>query len=304
MKFLGQRLGLSVLALGMVATVAFFLIHLIPGDPVDFILGNRASEMDRLQLRKALGLDQGLWSRYQSFMVGLLKGDMGLSLHTGRPVIQELGTALPATGALAFLTLVVSAAWGISLGVVCVLKKGWWDRVSSVVSLVLMSCPVFFMAPLLIRFFALELDWFPVSERGTWRSFVLPVFSLTLPLGSVIFKMTLAALKEVMGRDYIRTARAKGVSLYSRYFKHGLTNALIPIVTIVGLQGGALLTGTVIVESVFDWPGLGLLLLHSIQRRDYPLVQAGILLMACIYVLMNLLTDLVCRFIHPAMRRG
>ena len=166
-----------------------------------------------------------------------------------------------------------------------------------------MSLPVFFLAPLLIWVFALQLSWLPVSEKGdSWPHFILPAMSLALPLGAVLLKMSRAALLEVMEKDYIRTAKAKGLSSLKVHLKHGFKNALVPIVTVVGLQSGALLTGTVIVESIFDWPGLGLLLLEAIQRRDYPLVQGAVLLISVIYVLVNLAVDLIYIYIHPKMR--
>ena len=169
---------------------------------------------------------------------------------------------------VAFFSLLLAALWGIPAGLFSVLKRGWWDTGLSLVSLVAMSLPVFFLAPLLIWFFALELSWLPVSERGdSFRYFILPALSLALPLGAVLLKMSRAALLEVMKKDYIRTAKAKGLSHFNVGLRHGLKNALVPIVTVLGLQSGALLTGTVIVESIFDWPGLGLLLLEPFKEE-------------------------------------
>ena len=302
MQSMVRRLLLSLLALFVACSFSFFLIHLVPGDPVDLILGDQASALDREKLQRNLGLDQSLWRQYAHFLFNLFKGDLSHSLHSGEPVFTELIRAFPATCQLAFFSLLLAALWGISAGLFSVLKRGWWDAGLSVFSLVAMSLPVFFLAPILIWFFALQLSYFPVSERGdSLRYFVLPALSLALPLGAVLLKMSRAALLEVMQKDYIRTARAKGLSYFGVGLRHGLKNALVPIVTVLGLQSGALLTGTVIVESIFDWPGLGLLLLESIQKRDYPLVQGAVLLISVIYVSVNLVVDLIYMWIHPKM---
>ncbi len=297
------RLFFSGLALFFVCSFSFFLIHLVPGDPVDLILGDQAGALDRESLQKNLGLDQSLWRQYKTFLLNLLQADLSVSVHSGEPVFRLLARAFPVTCQLAFFSLLLAGLWGIPAGVFSVLKKGLWDAGFSLFSLLAMSLPVFFLAPLLIWLFALQLSWFPVSEKGdSFLYFVLPALSMALPLGAVLLKMSRAALLEVMEKDYIRTAKAKGLSSVRVGLKHGLKNAFVPIVTVLGLQSGALLTGTVIVESIFDWPGLGLLLLEAIQRRDYPLVQGAVLLIAVVYVLVNLVVDLIYLFIHPKMR--
>ena len=302
MQAVFRRLLLSVLALFTVCSFSFFLIHLIPGDPVDLILGDQASAPDREKLHRALGLNQNLWRQYVSFIVGLSQGDLSVSLHSGIPVAEKLKQALPATFQLAFFALLLSALWGLPAGGFSAMKKGRWDTGIGIISLLAMSLPVFFVAPILIWLFALKLSWFPVSERGAGLEyFILPAVSLALPLGAVLLKMSRAAFLEVLQKDYIRSARAKGLSPLSVGLKHGLKNSLVPIVTVLGLQSGALLTGTVIVESIFDWPGLGLLLLEAIQKRDYPLVQGAVLLISVIYVLVNLTVDLMYVWIHPKM---
>ena len=269
---------------------------------MDLILGDQASTLDREKLQKSLGLNQSLWRQYIHFLLNLPKGDLSVSIHSGEPVLAELARAFPITCQLAFFSLLLAALWGIPAGLFSVLKKGWWDTGLSVVSLIAMSLPVFFLAPLLIWLFALQLSWVPVSEKGdNLRYFVLPALSLALPLGAVLLKMSRAALLEVMQKDYIRTARAKGLSSFGVGLKHGLRNALVPIVTVLGLQSGALLAGTVIVESIFDWPGLGLLLLDAIQKRDYPMVQGAVLLISVTYVLVNLIVDLIYIKVHPKM---
>ena len=301
MQSLFRRFFLSLVALFAACSFSFFLIHLVPGDPVDLILGDQASAPDREKLQESLGLNLSLWEQYSSFLIQLLKGDLSVSLHSGEPVLRELGRAFPATVQLAFFALLLAAFWGIPAGVFSVLKRGFWDSGLSFFSLLGMSLPVFVLAPLLIWLFALKLNWLPVSEKGAFEYFILPAVSLALPLGAVLLKMSRAALLEVMQNDYIRTARAKGLSKNMVGLKHGLKNALVPIVTVLGLQSGALLTGTVIVESIFDWPGVGLLLLEAIQKRDYPLVQGAVLLISVVYVLVNLTVDIIYLWIHPKM---
>lgn len=302
MRALLQRFFLSLLAVFTVLSFSFFLIHLVPGDPVDLILGEQAGALDRAKLKKSLALDQSLWLQYIRFLTNLLKGDLSYSLHSGEPVLEKLLLALPATFQLACLALLLSALWGLPAGIFSALKKGPWDRALSLIAVLAMSAPVFVLAPILIWLFALKLSWLPVSERGgQLKYFILPALSLALPLGAVLLKMSRAAFLEVLDKDYIRTARAKGLSFFRLSLTHGLKNALVPIVTVLGLQSGALLTGTVIVESIFDWPGLGLLLLEAIQQRDYPVVQGAVLLIALIYVLVNLLVDIIYILIHPRM---
>ncbi len=304
MVFIFRRLVFSWVSLFAVSSFCFFLIHIVPGDPVDLILGDQASDWTRSHLRRQLGLDQSLGNQYWGFLKGLVRGDLGVSLHSGQKVLEELLQALPATILLAFGSLILSALWGIGSGIVCVFKRGGVDGMLSIFSLLGMSFPVFFLAPLLIWFFAIQLSWLPVSEMGEgvgWNAkyFILPCVSLALPLGAILLKITRSSLLEVISRDYIRTARAKGLSRVKIYLTHALRNALIPIVTILGLQSSALLTGTVIVETIFDWPGVGLLLLESIQRRDYPLVQGCVLLIAVIYIVVHFITDVVYLFVHP-----
>jgi peptide/nickel transport system permease protein len=228
---------------------------------------------------------------------------LGTSLSTRVPVSDEIAAHFPATFELAVTALVIAMLWGLPLGVWSAVGAGGWrDHLGSAISLFGMSVPGVFLGPALIYIFAIRLDWLPVSDRGGPEHLVLPACSLALPLGAVIVKMTRAAMLEVLKNDYMRTARAKGVSEFVLYFHHALRNALMPIVTIVGLQLSALLTGTVITETIFDWPGLGLLLFTAIQRRDYPMVQGCVLFIACIYVLVNWLTDLAYGLVNPQVR--
>ena len=298
-----KRSLLSLLTIFLAISFSFFLIHLTPGDPVDFILGEQSSSVERLKLQKALGLDQNLWTQYQTFLAQLAKGDMGKSLHSRTPVLKLIAQALPATFQLAFLSLLLAMLWGLPAGLFSAISKSSFSKVLSLLAVIFMSLPVFVTAPLLIGFFSVWLAWLPVSDmsQGVF-SFILPATSLALPLGAVLLKMSRASFLEIIQQDYVRTAWAKGLSKKAVHLKHIMKNALTPIITVLGLQMGALLTGTVIVESIFDWPGLGLLLLESIYRRDYPVVQGCILLIALIYVLVNLMIDIIYMWTQPKMK--
>lgn len=298
-----RRTALSLLTLFLAISFSFFLIHLVPGDPIDFILGEQSSSVERLQLQKSLGLDQSLGQQYMVFLNKLTKGDMGKSLHSRLPVQKHLADSLPATFQLAFLSLLLAMLWGLPVGFLSAIKRGKIDISLSVFSLSAMSIPAFVLAPILIWTFSVQLSLLPVSDMSAGlQSFILPALSLALPLGAVLVKMSRASFLEIMNQNYVRTAQAKGLSFKAVHFKHILKNALTPIITVLGLQMGALLTGTVIIESIFDWPGLGLLLLESIYRRDYPVVQGCVLLIAVIYVLVNLTVDIMYMWTQPKIR--
>ncbi len=272
---------------------------------MDIMLGEQASAQDKAQLRQELGLDQPLLTQYKAFLFDLARLDIGRSLHTRQPVLDSLLERLPATAELTFAAMFIALLFGIPLGILAAVRQySAVDHSVMVSGLLGMSIPGFFLGPLLIYVFAIQLDFFPVSERGGIEHLVLPALSLALPLGAVIMRITRASMLEVIREDYINVARSKGLGPGPLYFRHALRNALMPIVTIVGLQVGALLTGTVITETIFDWPGLGTLLLGSIQRRDYPVVQGCILLISLIYVVVNLVTDLSYALINPKVRLG
>ena len=292
-----------LVSLAGVLSLSFLLLHMVPGDPIDLILGEQAAELDKQRLRHELGLDRPLLTQYIHYLSKLSTFDLGRSLRTRFPVYREIVDHFPATLELALASLSLALLWGLPLGVwSAVGAYTWRDRIATTISLLGMSIPGVFLGPLLIYIFAMVLEWLPVSDRGDLAHLILPSFSLALPLGAVITRMTRAAVLDVLREDFMRTARAKGVGDFALYFKHALRNALVPIVTIVGLQLGALLTGTVITETIFDWPGIGMLLFGAIQGRDYPLVQGCVLFVACIYVLVNLLTDLMYGVVNPRVR--
>lgn len=285
------------------ATLTFFLIHLVPGDPVDIILGEQASSLDKDALRRHLGLDQSIPKQYADFLARTIHFDFGMSLHGRRVVSEAIFAHFPATIELTFAAMVMALIFGIPLGVWAAVQRYQWpDFIANFFSLLSMSTPGIFLGPSLIWIFALQLDWLPVSERGGINHLILPALSLAIPLSAVICRMTQMSMLEVTKEDYIRVARAKGLPPLVVYGKHALANALIPLITIVGLQTGALLTGTLITETIFDWPGIGSLLIQAIQNRDYPMVQGCVLLIALIYVSVNTLTDVAYSIANPKVR--
>ena len=307
-KFFG-RLARGALLISLVlwaaASFAFFLIHLTPGDPVDFILKEGADQEEKTLLRRELGLDRPLPLQYSAFLLRLMRLDLGRSIHTGEPVFESLAEQAPFTFHLALLSVFLAWLWGVPFGVLSAAlsaRRRRLDRLFDILPVMFFSIPAFVAAPVLIWIFGARLGWTPLSGAGSLAHLALPSISLALPLGAVLMKAARASMLEVMPLDYVRTARSKGLPPFLVYFRHILKNALIPLITIAGLQMGALLTGTVIIETIFDRPGLGLLLYESITRRDYPLIQGAVLLVAVIYALINRLTDWIYIYAHPQMR--
>lgn len=303
MNYFVRRITSLIPVIFGVLTITFFLIHMIPGDPVDIMLGDYTSQADRTALRHELGLDQPLWQQYKNYLVRSLQLDFGRSLQTQKPVFKEISSRVPATVELGLAALALAALVGIPLGVTAAIKKNSWiDQLILVLGSLGLSFPSLWSGPLLIWIFAIELDWLPIGERDSWDSLVLPAVSLSIGLIALLMRMTRSSMLDVMKEDYMSVARAKGLSSAKIYFVHGLTNAIIPVLTLLGLMLGALLTGTVIVETIFDWPGIGLLLYQSIQNRDYPLVQGCVLFVSVIYLLANFLTDLAYAYFNPKIR--
>lgn len=302
-QFILRRVLISIpVALG-VSTLCFLLIHFVPGDPVDIILGEQANAIEKTALRAELGLDQSLPQQYINFLTGLATLDLGRSIQSRRPVVEEIKERIPATVELTLGAMCLAILIGIPLGVIAALKQySGTDNAVMFFGLLGMSMPGFWLGPMLILVFAIQLDWFPVSERGGFEHLVLPAVSLALALSAIIMRMTRTSMLEVIQEDYIRTAKSKGLSDTPIYYKHALRNALMPIITIVGLQFGALLTGTVITETIFDWPGIGTLFFSAIQERNYPLVQACILTVSLTYVAVNLIVDIAYAAVNPQVR--
>jgi peptide/nickel transport system permease protein len=283
----------------------FFLIHLVPGDPVEVMLGESARPADREALRHALGLDLPLPVQLFNFLEGLVRFDLGESLHSKRAITEILLERVPATLELAVAALVVAVGLAMPLGAVAALRRRTgWDTGAMTFAVLGVSIPNFVMGPLLILMFSFWLGWFPVSGREGVASLVLPALTLGTALSAILARMVRSSLLEVLGEDYIRTARAKGLGEFQVILKHALRNATLPIITILGLQLGTLLGGAVITEIVFSWPGVGQLTIESIQRRDYPVLQACVLLISVAYVLVNTLTDIVYAWLDPRIRIG
>jgi peptide/nickel transport system permease protein len=302
-RFLARRLVLTIPVLLGVATLVFSLIHLIPGDPAQAMLGEAAPQADVEELRGRLGLDRPLIAQYGSFLQGLVKGDLGTSLRTGQPVTEQIVERMPATVELAAAAMLVAIGFSIPLGILGAVRRGTFvDHAAMTVSLAGVSIPNFWLGPLLAIVFAVELGWLPVSGRGTWAHLVLPAISLGAALAAILARMTRATLLEELREQYVQAARARGVSRARAILRHAFRNSLIPIVTLLGLQFGAVLTGAVITETIFAWPGIGRLLIQSIGFRDYPLVQGCILLIALTYVGVNLLTDVIYGVLDPRLR--
>ncbi len=281
----------------------FLLIHLVPGDPVEVMLGDSAALADRAQLRADLGLDQPIIQQFGTYLSKLVQGDFGQSIHTKTPIIELIKTRYPATLKLAFLSLLIGLSIGIPLGIYAALKAGkWQDLIVTIVSVRLSAMPAFWLGPMLMLIFAVWLGWLPVSGMESKASIMLPALTLGFGLSAILTRMTRTSLLEVLNDDYIRTARAKGLTETTVILRHALRAALLPIITIVGLQMGSLLAGTVITETIFSWDGIGRLLVESIEKRDYPVTQACVLVVALSYVLVNLLTDMLYRFVDPRMK--
>jgi peptide/nickel transport system permease protein len=286
-----------------VATLVFSLIHLVPGDPAQAMLGDAAAPEDVARLRSRLGLDRPLTVQYTDFVAGLVRGDLGTSMRFNRPVTSVILERMPATLELAAAAMLVAVLLALPLGVIAAVWKGTSiDYAASTLALLGISLPNFWLGPLLAILFAVELGWLPVSGRGTLAHLVLPALSLGAALSAILARMTRASLLDELRELYVLAARARGASRVRAVLRHAFRNSLIPVVTIVGLQFGAVLTGAVITETIFAWPGIGRLLIQAISFRDYPLVQGCILLIAVTYVTMNLLTDLVYGVLDPRIR--
>lgn len=286
-----------------VLSLTFLLIHLVPGDPVEVMLGESASLADRDVLRAELGLNQSVSSQFGSYLSRLAHADFGVSIHSKTPIIDLIKTRYPATLKLALLALLIGVGVGVPLGIYAALKAGHWqDLLVTIVSVRLSAMPAFWLGPMLMLIFAVWLGCLPVSGMDSPSSIILPALTLGFGLSAILTRMTRTSLLEVLNEDFIRTARAKGLSERQVILRHALRAALLPIITIVGLQMGSLLAGTVITETIFSWDGIGRLLVESIEKRDYPVTQACVLLVALSYVVVNVLTDLLYRLVDPRIR--
>jgi ABC-type dipeptide/oligopeptide/nickel transport system permease component len=303
LRHLLQRFLLTLPSLWLVLTLVFLMIHIVPGDPVEQMLGEGAAPGQITELRHSLGLDQPIGRQYVHYLVQLAHGDLGKSFKFGAPVRGVILERYPATLALSFLSLLVCAAIAIPAGVLAAHRRGKTpDRAVGVFTLFGLAFPNFALGPVLILIFSIELGWLPVSGRGSALNYVLPAATLGAALAAILTRMVRGAMLEELSADYVRTARAKGLSASAVLFRHAFRNALIPIITILGLQFGTLLAGTIVTETIFSWPGIGRLTVQAISARDYPLLQGCILVIAVSYVVVNLLTDVLYSFIDPRVR--
>ena len=302
-NFLLRRLLLLIPVLWGVATLVFLLLHFIPGDPVDLMLGDSALGTDRETLRDQLGLNDPLVVQYLRYFGDLLQGDWGTSLFSKKPVFEEIMERVPATMELMFGAMVVTILVAMPLGLIAAVNKGTWiDQGAMIFSLLGVSLPNFWLGPMLILLLSIHFDLLPVNERGGLEHLILPALTLGTSLASILARITRSSVVETLQAEYIRTARSKGISELRILFRHALRNALIPIVTVIGLQVGVLLSGAIITEAIFDWPGLGNLLISAINSRNYPLVQGCVLFIAGSYVMVNLVIDLLYAYLDPRIR--
>jgi peptide/nickel transport system permease protein len=304
-RYFFQRTLLLLPTLFGAVTLVFFLIHLVPGDPVEVMLGETAGAADKEELRRSLGLDQPLLVQYRNFLTALLRGDLGRSLHEQFSVADLIRSRLPATLELALCAIVIAVIIAFPLGTLAAIHQGSGiDRSALLFSLLGVSLPNFWLGPLLMIVFSIQLGWTPVSGRGGLDHLLLPSLTLGMGMAAILTRILRASLLQVVNEDYVRTARAKGLGEKRIWLKHVLRNALLSVITILSLQFGSLLAGSIITETIFSWPGIGRLTVQAIQTRDYPLVQGCVLVIAISYLLVNLLADIFYRAVDPRISYG
>jgi peptide/nickel transport system permease protein len=303
-RYLIRRLLLTIPVLLGVATLVFSLIHFIPGDPAQAMLGEGAAPEDVAQLRERLGLDRPLLVQYGSFLKGLTRGDLGVSLRNDQPVTQQILERMPATAELALASMAVAVVIALPLGIIAAVWRGTAiDHSAMTLSLVGISVPNFWLGPLLAIVFAVELGWLPVGGRGTLAHLVLPALTLAMSRAAVLGRLTRAAVLDVVQRGFVQYARAKGLAERAVLLRHVLPNAAIPIVTVLGLQVGYMLGGAIVVEMIFTLPGVGRMTLDAVLERNYPVVQSTVLVIGAMFMLVNLATDILYGVIDPRVRR-
>lgn len=307
-SFVLRRILASIPVLLGVTVVAFLLLQLIPGDAVQVLLFGSEMSGDvpveyMEEMREALGLNDPLLIRYSRFLKGVLTGDLGDSIKTGRPVAEEVLERFPNTLRLAAAGLGIGILLGVVMGVWAAARHGTAvDTLTMMAAVGGISVPGFWLGMILVLVFGVQLGWLPTFGSDTWKHLILPSLTLGVGTAAVIARMTRSGVLEVLRQDFVRTARAKGLATRVVLYRHALKNALIPVVTVIGVQAGTLLGGTVIVESVFAWPGLGRLTLEAISARDLPQIQAIVMLMALVYVIINLLVDILYSYLDPRIR--
>lgn len=302
-RMVAQRLLWTIPLLLVVSFLVFGMVYVAPGDPARIIAGEQADAATVALLAARLGLDQPLHVQYGRFLGRLVQGDLGRSINTRRPVADELMTRFGATAKLALASMVFAVVFGLALGALAAVRPhSWLDYLSSLISVLGISLPAFWLALMLMYLFSLQLQWLPTAGYGSWAHYVLPAITLGSRSLAVIARLTRAEMLSSLAEDYVRTAKAKGLNQLTVVVKHALRIALVPVVTVIGVQMGQLLAGSVVVEVIFNWPGLGRQLILAILGRDFPVVQGGILLIAFTFVFINLLVDLSYRLLDPRVR--
>jgi nickel ABC transporter permease subunit NikB len=305
LRYVFYRLLAIIPVLIGVSLAVFIMVRLVPGDPIKLMFVNQAlPSPERIaEMRHSLGLDLPIWEQYLRYLWGVLQGDFGNSFRSRQPVFDEIITRLPNTIRLTTVSLLIAVTIGITAGVLsAVFRNTWIDRVSMVVAIIGISIPGFWLGLMIMLFFGVRLEWFPVSGATTWKHIVMPALTLGLISSAIIARLTRASMLDALNQDYVRTARSKGLGGFHVVVRHALRNAMIPVVTIVGLQVGGLLSGAFIIESVFAYPGVGQLAVTALQTRDFPVIQGIVLLVAAIYVCVNLVADLIYGFLDPRIQ--
>jgi peptide/nickel transport system permease protein len=301
--FLLTRMFSAFIGLLGVLTLVFLLIHIIPGDPVDVMLGESALPADRDALRQTIGLDLPLYQQWWNYVQALARLDFGHSLFSGRPIVDILLERIPATLYLSLAALVVAITLAFPLGLLAAVRQHTvLDYGAMGFALGGISIPNFWLGPMLVLVGSLWLGWFPVSGQEGWNSVILPALTLGTAMAAILARMIRSSVLEILGEDFLRTAQAKGLSPSRALLRHALPNALLPVLTLLGLQLGGLLSGAIITETVFAWPGVGLLIIEAIQQRDYPIVQAAVLCISVTYILVNVLTDICYAWLDPRIQ--
>ncbi|MCL4467297.1 MAG: ABC transporter permease [Chloroflexi bacterium] len=306
LRYVGARLVMAVPVLLGVTILVFSMLYLLPGDPVQAMLGESATSAEHVErLRRELGLDDPIYVQYARFLGNALRGDLGRSLVSRHQVLDEILSQFPATAELALASMAIAVIVGVTLGVLAAIRQNsWLDTLSMFVALLGVSMPGFWLGLMLIFFFSLRLGWFPATGQGGPERLILPATALGIGAAAIIARLTRSSMVEVLRQEYVTTARAKGLAEHVVILRHALQNALIPVVTMVGLQFGYLLAGAVIIETVFARQGIGRLIITSILAKDFPLVQGAVLFTACLYVLVNLLVDISYAVLDPRIRYG
>ncbi len=306
-RYFVYRLAAAIPVLFGVTLLVFFMVRLVPGDPISMMFANTAppTPEQREKISQQLGLDLPIQEQYVHFLSGAVRGDLGDSFRTRKPVFDEIAARLPNTLRLTFASLAIAVSIGVAAGVLAATFKGTWiDNLSMVIAIVGVSIPGFWLGLMLILLFSVRLGWLPVAGSGGIRHLILPAVTLGVLSSAVLARLTRSAMLEVLSNDYIRTARSKGLSEHVVVLRHALRNALIPMITIIGLQIGGLLSGAFIIEAVFGYPGIGLLAVNALKTRDFPVIQGVVLFVAVIYVVINIVVDVLYGVIDPRIRRA